>query len=98
MYRTVVFDEVKRRQTVNYICIRCNKKRSKVVITEYTVNPFNKNADGLPKSRQEVDEDVRVEQARRVAEVQAGEKCNKCKDEVVAEREAARKSNESKPD
>lgn len=90
--RTVHFEAVKRRQTVAYTCARCNKKRSKVVSTEYTVNPFNKNAEGFPKSRHEVAEDVRIEQARRVAEVQAGEKCNKCKDEIFAEREASRKA------
>lgn len=90
--RTVQFEAVKSRQKVSYTCVRCNKKRSKVVSTEYTVNPFNKNSEGFPKSRQEVAEDVRVEQARRVAEVQAGEKCSKCKDEVVTKREAARKA------
>lgn len=90
--RTVVFDSVKLRETVNYICTGCGKKRSKIVSTEYTVNPFNKNADGVPKSRQEVADDVREEQARRVAEVQTGDKCNKCKDEIVAERDAARRA------
>ncbi len=90
--RTVFFDSVKMRQIVNYTCTRCNKKRTKVVSTEYTINPFSKNAEGIPKSRQEVADDVREEQARRVVEVQKGDKCNKCKDGIVAERDAARKA------
>jgi hypothetical protein len=89
--RTVLFEAVTRRQTVDYKCKRCCIKRSKIVKVEYTVNPFNKNADGVPKSRQEVAQDASVELQKRVAEVKAGEACNKCKDEIVAEREAARR-------
>lgn len=84
--RTTVFDSVIRKQTVNFTCTRCGKKKSKVVKTEHTINPFNKNTDGYPKSRQEVSDDVRIEQAKRVAEVQSGGKCNKCKDEIIIER------------
>lgn len=84
--RTVVFDSVKRSRKVNYICTRCNKKRTKIVSTEYTVNPFNKNSQGIPKTYQEVTNDVWEEQAKRIASVEKGDKCNKCKDEIIAER------------
>lgn len=87
--RTVLFQPVTRKQTVAYTCTRCGKKRSKVVKTEHTINPFNINAAGVPKSREEVLESVRLEQARKIAEIQAGEKCNKCKDEIVAERKVS---------
>lgn len=92
MYRTVHFEAVKRRQTVGYTCILCAKKRTKIVNIEHTLNPFNKNAESFPKSRQEVAESVTKALIKEVAEVKAGVMCNKCKDEVVAEREAARKA------
>lgn len=90
--RIVHFEVVKRSQIVPYKCTRCSKKRTKIVKTEHTINPFNKNAAGSPKSREEVLVDVRAHQIKKVAEVTAGVMCNKCKDEVVAERDAARKA------
>lgn len=90
--RTVHFEVVKRGEVVGYTCTRCLKARTKTVKTEHTINPFNKNAAGIPKSREEVLACVRDAKQKSVAEVKAGVICNKCKDEVVAEREAARKA------
>ena len=86
--RTVHFQPVTRKQSVAYTCKRCLKKRTRIVKTEHTINPFNRNAEGLPKSREEVLECVRAEQAKKVAEIVAGDICNKCKDEIVAARES----------
>lgn len=41
-------------------CPSCGKKTSRKKTVEHTINPFNKNANGVPKSRQEVVEDVKA--------------------------------------
>lgn len=80
MTRTIYFEPVKLRQSVGYKCPVCKKSRTKIVCVEYTVNPFNKNKEGLPKTREEVYSDVRQEHRKRVAETKAGIMCNKCRD------------------
>ena len=35
-------------------CPKCGKKIRRRMTFEQTLNPFNKNADGLPKSRREI--------------------------------------------
>lgn len=92
MFNRVVFQPVRLRQSVAYTCPRCTKNRTKIVCVEHTINPFNKNADGTVKTRQQVYECVKEEHKRRVEETKSGITCNKCKDEIVAEREAKRKA------
>lgn len=83
--RTIHFEPVRLRQTIGYKCTDCGKSRTKVVCVEHTVNPFNKNADGIPKTREEVWGDVRKEHSKQVAKTKAGVRCNKCKDARHAE-------------
>lgn len=42
-------------------CHKCGKRRQRTKVFEHTVNPFNRRADGTPKSEAEVREDVRAE-------------------------------------
>lgn len=90
--RTIHFQPVTLRQSVSYKCIDCKKPRTRMVKVEHTVNPFNKNEDGTVKTREQVRERVREVHAKEVAETKAGIRCNKCKDAVVAAREAERKA------
>ena len=90
MTTTIHFEPVRLRQSVGYKCTSCGKPLTRVVCVEYTVNPFNKNADGVPKTREEVRADVRKKHAKQVAETKAGFMCNKCKDAIVAARDAER--------
>lgn len=55
------FDDVKYRATKRCSCTRCDKivRRSKTF--SQTLNPFNKNKDGIPKNRGEILEDLVVE-------------------------------------
>jgi ribosomal protein L44E len=74
----IVFEPVKLRMSVGYKCTSCGKHRVKSVRVEHTVNPFNRNTDGLPKTRQEVYEDVKREFNDRVEKVMVGIICSKC--------------------
>jgi hypothetical protein len=72
------FEVVSLRKSVGYKCRGCGKRRTKSVCVENTINPFNKNKDGIPKTYDEVNEDVKREVARRVKEIEAGATCTKC--------------------
>lgn len=54
----VVFEQVSAVGHWRGRCSRCGKKRSRTVRFVNTVNPFNQNAAGLPKTREEVWQDV----------------------------------------
>lgn len=90
--RTIHFEPVRIRQSVSYKCIDCAKPRTKMIAVEHTVNPFNKNDDGTVKTREQVRERVRELHTKEVAETKAGIRCNKCKDAIVAARDAERKA------
>lgn len=75
----IVFEVVKRTQSVKYNCRGCNKPRTQVAKVENTINPYNRNAQGVPKSREEVLADVCAELKRRVHAIENGGVCSKCK-------------------
>jgi hypothetical protein len=52
------FQAVKRFATKEGFCPVCNKRSRKTRTFENTVNPFNRNEIGAPKSYQEVEADV----------------------------------------
>lgn len=58
---TIRFDEIQQTQTVKILCKVCRKKLTRVLKSYQTVNPFNKNDDGSPKSRSEVNDSVATE-------------------------------------
>ncbi len=51
----ITFDLIKRTKKITGICGVCGKKMSKTIISEQTVNPFNKNKEGIPKTYHEVE-------------------------------------------
>lgn len=56
---TTVFEEVTRSQNVKTFCKKCDKKLTRLAKITNTINPFNKNADGIPRNRSEVTIDVK---------------------------------------
>ena len=63
MMRTVHyrFDEVSLSTRRAGKCSGCGKRTTRTIRVYQTVNPFNKNAKGIPKSREEILDEVRRE-------------------------------------
>ncbi len=66
--RTVryTFPVISRSQDVRCECFTCSERFSRTVRVSQTVNPFNRNADGVPKTRDEVLLDVVTELKEKV--------------------------------
>jgi len=58
-----VFDAIQTSRTKKGVCVKCGKRRQKTKRFTETINPFNKNANGTPKTRDQVQESV-IEKAR----------------------------------
>lgn len=71
----VVFEVVSLSQRKTGKCAICGKPAVRSIKVEYTINPYNRNADGMPKTREEVRADVRAELDRRLAEPLKHAKC-----------------------
>ena len=56
-------------------CAVCGRPASRNIKVEHTINPFNRNVDGSPKTRDEVLADVSSELKRRLAEPLKHAKC-----------------------
>lgn len=56
-----VFQTVKRKHTTRGMCVSCGRKCQRTDTAENTINPFNRNAAGMPKTRDEVALDVAAE-------------------------------------
>lgn len=54
----MTFDEIKSKQTVKVLCRVCKKKIQRVLSASQTENPYNKNKEGNPKSRSEIQGEV----------------------------------------
>jgi len=50
----MTFDEIKSKQVVKVLCRVCRKKISRTLSASQTENPYNRNAEGNPKSRTEI--------------------------------------------
>lgn len=64
----VVFEEVSLSGHKHGTCIACGKKRERAQRFFQTLNPFNRNAAGLPKSRAEIVEELEAKRAKWWAE------------------------------
>lgn len=53
-YVTVHFPPVTRTAYRNVKCVVCGKRRKRQKTFEQTINPFNRNAAGQPKTRREI--------------------------------------------
>lgn len=54
----VDFNKVERRVSVSFKCAGCGKRRARSTTIWNTVNPFNKAPNGLPKTQEQVRDDV----------------------------------------
>ncbi len=57
-YETVTFPAIEQRVSKTAKCIRCAKRLRRSTTISHTINPFNRRADGTPKTREEVRRDV----------------------------------------
>ena len=74
-----IFETIKEKQSVKGICSVCNKRKSRIVIIEQTVNPFNQNEDGTVKNRQQVYQAVSEKLSKKVRELSENFICASCK-------------------
>ena len=76
----ITFEEIKRKQTIKLQCAKCKKVFKRVISKSATVNPFNKNADGQPKTSHEVSiqvsEEVQAELRKKLTEPFFCSKCS----------------------
>lgn len=72
---TYNFPEVTKRGKKSGKCVVCNKRTTRSITVTHTVNPFNKNADGVPKSYEEVLADVTAKRDKWLAEPVMHEAC-----------------------
>lgn len=56
-----VFEPVMTRRSISGKCPNCGKRVTRSRTFEHTINPFNRNADGAPKTYSEVRADVVAE-------------------------------------
>jgi hypothetical protein len=72
-YRTTThtYQQVSRQQRVTVTCSGCGKDRVRTVSVTHTINPFNRNELGQPRSPAEVLDRVRIELAECVREAAA---------------------------
>lgn len=76
MRARIWFDAVNLRTTRSGKCAGgCGKRTRRVILVTQTVNPFNKNKSGVPKSREEILVELRAE----IASIKAGPLyCTRC--------------------
>ncbi len=77
MVRTT-FDEVRRPVTFTGKCTACGKRLVRKTTVWQTVNPYNRNSDGVPKSSEEIMRELHVEAAHWIADMTARARCSKC--------------------
>lgn len=79
----ITFERVIERQKIKGICEKCHKKCSRTLVSEMTVNPFNKNIDGTVRNRKEVYDAV-IEKLEEMVEVLSKKFiCSSCKSNLV---------------
>ena len=72
----VRFEKVSLRRTCKFKCSGCGKRRTRTFIVTHTVNPFNVDESGVPKSRERVTADVLRELKEAIADI--GHVCRSC--------------------
>jgi hypothetical protein len=80
---TTRFQPVKISDEVSGKCLVCGKKKKRMFSVENTINPYNKNEHGEPKTYSEVSKDVN-QQLREFLErfSKRGFKCATCEDSL----------------
>ena len=77
----ISFEEIKRKQVIKGICVKCDKKKTRTINEYQTISPFNKNDDGTAKTRFEVGQSVTKNLSRRIERFnKEGFVCKNCKE------------------
>ena len=77
----ISFEEIKRKQVIKGICVKCDKKKTRTIDECQTISLFNKNDDGTVKSRYEVGQSVTENLSKRIEKFnKEGFICRKCKE------------------
>lgn len=63
MLTTVRFEKVTRRVQKRGKCQSCGKTHTRATTLWQTLNPFNKNAEGFPKTRNEIYDELQTQAA-----------------------------------
>lgn len=71
----VTFNEVKIHSEKTIICNKCKKRLKRRKKFYQTLNPFNKNKEGLPKTAEEIKSELYIVEAKWRKET---EKCSSC--------------------
>jgi hypothetical protein len=79
----IKFDEVKIKRQVRVICTKCKKIKSRTVCEEQTINPWNVNDNGIPKTRKEVVDDVLKKIEKKIALVKSDFICASCEEKEM---------------
>lgn len=104
-YKTVTFEVVSNQKTIKIRCAACGKQRNRIIKVEQTINPFNKNAEGVMKTYNEVSTCVNTELEERIIKEQSRKDliCRPCynrlsEDEInqIKEKERYNKSRQRK--
>lgn len=69
------FESVKRTRVKKVACTVCGKKMRRQLTVDQTINPFNKNSDGEPKTRGEIWEELGAQLDAWETEPEEHEKC-----------------------
>ena len=80
--RTIRFEEVWRAARKNLPCPGCGKKVRRQTTLFQTINPWNKNAAGEPKSREEIHSELAVEAAEWEREPVQCKACREASEEM----------------
>lgn len=80
----LIFQQVTRKDRIKVQCRVCKRSLSRVLSVTHTVNPFNKDANGLVKSRAQVCSDVSDALRELTAKTKTdGIVCRGCHEETV---------------
>lgn len=81
----ITFEVVTRRETVKTKCRACGKQLRRVASAWSTISPFNKSADGLVNSREQVVAQVKAKLNAAVRELWLdGVMCKKCQEKEAS--------------
>lgn len=80
MRMRINFDEVRSKKKVRVRCTVCGKPHNRVLTSYQTLNPFNKNKDGLPKTRAEIYPELEFDIENQEKKLHKEFICSKCGD------------------
>ena len=78
----ITYDEIKLKSVIKGVCLKCGKTAIRTIVSNQTVNPFNRHKDGRIKSGQEVYDSVNNDLPLLVKRFKEKFICKKCEDNI----------------